>query len=316
MPTSTSARLETAVSDMAWRQWVSLGVLGEATGAETRSIDIEALTWFTFVPGGVEERRLQDAASDWLRLNRSLVSLHRLRNMHRSDRSSLEQLTAVLRGEGPPRRQRMDTTTKAEHPDALVPANLAIRLRLLFDAGIRSEVIRFLITTADPHPDTLAIADAASFAKRNVNDILLSLVAAGMAQESWEANRRVFSIDHGRWCAFLEIARDDVPTHLPWIRCFHAVRELRLWLAEDAASTRTTYLRSSDARTVLERVSPDLAACGLAPPRFRDLDPSQSLPALHDLVDAVVRLLIPQDVGRTTVARSGSPEPADPMPAQ
>ena len=45
-------------------------VLGEAKGAETRSIDIEALTWFTFVAGGVEDQRLQDAASDWLRLNR------------------------------------------------------------------------------------------------------------------------------------------------------------------------------------------------------------------------------------------------------
>ena len=122
----------------------------------------------------------------------------------------------------------MATTAKAVPPNPLAPANLAIRLRLLFDAGIRSEVIRFLITTDDPHPDALAVADATSFAKRNVYDILLSLVGAGMAEQSWEANRRVFSIDHGRWCAFLEIARDDVPAHLPWIRCFRAVRELRL----------------------------------------------------------------------------------------
>lgn len=286
---STSPRaIKQAGANLAWRQWVSLGVLGDGQERESRCIDIEALLWFTFVPGGAEARRLQDAVADWLRINGDLVSLHRLRNVHRSDPAMLERVTELLR-ESSAASGRVDRTTKAMRADPLIPANLAVRLRLTFDAGVRAEILRYLLTTSQPHVDVLTIAEVTSFSKRNVNDVLLSLVAAGMLEQSWEANRRVFSIDRDRWWRFLGVEHGAEPGFVPWLRSFRAMREINLWLATDRSKRRSVYLRSSDARDLLTKIGDDLTASGISVPVLERIAPHEIASALDSVLVETVR---------------------------
>jgi hypothetical protein len=287
---STSPRaIKQAGANLAWRQWASLGVLGDSQEPESRCIDIEALLWFTYVPGGADARRLQDAVADWLRINGDLVSLHRIRNVHRSDPVRLERVTELLRGSSAVPPGRVDRTTKATRADPLIPANLAVRLRLTFDAGVRAEILRYLLTTSEPHLDVLTIAEVTSFSKRNVNDILLSLVSARMLEQTWEANRRAFSIDRDRWWRFLGVEHGARPGFVPWLRSFRAMREINLWLATDRTNGRSAYLRSSDARDLLTRIGDDLTASGISVPDLQRIAPDEVASTLEGVLVGTVR---------------------------
>ena len=74
---------------------------------------------------------------------------------------------------------------KSRRPDTLRPINFAFLVRQIFGVGSRAEVMRFLLTATVRSPSgsrplftTLAIAEAAGFAKRNVQETLNSLVGA------------------------------------------------------------------------------------------------------------------------------------------
>jgi len=262
MPTSVSDVLRRALSEAAWAQWTTLGVLGATPIRESRCIDPEALVWLTFT-SDVADTRLVDIARDWLALNKHLVSIHRLRNVFGDDKDALERLTLALRANVERPKARFEIAAKTTVPDPMIPANLSIRLRYLMDAGVRSEVVRYLITQPGRNTDAQAVADAAMFAKRNVNDTLLSLVHAGVVADSWMGNRRVFSVDEERWCAFIGIRPIDVPDYMPWVKILRAATAILHWLEADKRTSETPYMRSSRARSLVMDVRSDLAGSGI-----------------------------------------------------
>ena len=289
MPTSSS-QLRQAVTDAAWTQWSHLGLSVESLWVETRCIDPEALVWLTFVPGGVRDPRLVDAASEWLALNRDLLSVHRLRNLFRSDPEAADELVSMLRGVGQ-RQKRFAAASKALEPDPMLPSNLAVRLRLLMDAGSRSEVARFLLTWPGLEADAHHVAEAAAFAKRNVSDILLSFVRARVVVEAWTGNRRVFSADKRRWCAFLGLSPEELPGYLPWIRLFRPTVRILRWLEDAGMADKSRYLRSSGARDLIEDVRADLVACGVDVPDPQRYPGDAFLGPFDDLVSELTVLL-------------------------
>lgn len=283
--------LRGAILAVAWDQWAALGVSADRPSEETRCIDPEALVWLTFHPLAGGDGRLTDAVRGWIGLNRGLLSVHRLRNLSRSDPSASLDASSFLKGEPSPH-GRIETAAKAGEPDPMLPSNLAVRLRLLMDAGVRSEVARFLLTWPGSHADAHRVAEAAAFSKRNVSEALISFVKAGVIQETWAGNRRVFAADKGRWCAFLGIERDSLPGFMPWIRLFRTAIRIVEWLDADAAIERSPYLRSSSARDLVEAVRADLIGCGIDVP-----DPKRStgddLTPIRLIVDEVTRTLEP-----------------------
>jgi hypothetical protein len=285
--------LRRAVAAATWDQWSALGVSADRTREETRCIDPEALLWLTFQPSPGVDGRLVDAVRAWLRLNRGLLSVHRFRNLSRAAQAgAVLDAASVLEGE-PRSEPRIETAAKAREPDPMLPSNLAVRLRLLMDAGVRSEVARFLLTWPGSDADAQRVAEAAAFSKRNVSEALLSFVKAGVVRETWAGNRRVFAAEPAPWCAFLGTERDDLPGFMPWIRLFRSTVRILEWLDDDATSERSAYLRSSSARDLEEAVGTDLKACGVSvpdPQRFTGEDPAEPM---RMLVDEVARALAP-----------------------
>ena len=296
MPTSSSDPLLRAARDLAWNQWAHLGVSAELLWRETRCIDPEALLWFTFAPTHFEDARLRDAAREWLSLNSDLVSIHRLRNVFRKDSRAVNEVIGVLKGTAARRGERLGAAAKAEPADPMVPANLAMRLRLIFDAGSRSEVVRFLLTWPGAEAEVQPVADGAAFAKRNVNDILTDFVRAGMLRERRVGNRRVLRIDKERWSDFVGLSLGELPSFVPWFRLFRATNGLLAWLEADRRDTqRSAYLRSSNARDFLEEVSPDLAACGVEVPDPARFPGEKFLDPFETMIAEVAGLLAPAD---------------------
>jgi len=293
---SSSEALKRAVSDSAWGQWTSLGVLGDHRQPESRCIDPEALIWLTFASGGAVGARLVDAARTWLALNGRLISIHRLRNVFSGEGEgvALGNAMSAVGGRVDADRARIKTTAKAAEPDPMTPANLAIRLRLLMDAGSRSEVARFLLTWPGAGADAQHVAVAAAFAKRNVNDILLSFVKGGVVHEAWAGNRRVFSADKDRWCGFLGIGPQDLPGYVPWTALFRSATRILGWLEAHPSSDASPYLRSSSARDLLEAVGPDLVSCGIEVPDVRRYQAESFLEPFDAMVAEVAKTTAPQ----------------------
>lgn len=290
MPTSSSQQLRQAVADAAWTQWAHLGVSVEGLWVERRCIDPEALVWLMFVPGGVSDPRLVDATSDWLALNRDLLSVHRLRNLFRSGPGAVDEPVSILRG-GEQGKRRIAAAPKALEPDPMLPSNFAVRLRLLMDAGARSEVARFLLTWPGSEADAHHVAEAAAFAKRNVNDILLSFVRAGVVDEAWAGNRRVFSADKSRWRAFLGLGSEELPGYIPWIRLFRPTVRILNWLEDAGEAGKSRYLRSSGARDLIEDARADLVACGVDVPDPQRFPGDAFLEPFDELVSELAVLL-------------------------
>jgi len=269
MPPSSSEALRQALSDTAWAQWTGLGVLGDTQQRESRCVDPEALIWLTFASGDVIDARLVAAARAWLASNEGLVSIHRLRNIFRGEDAALAEAISALEERDGSERARIKTAVRTTEPDPMRPANLAIRLRLLMDAGSRSEVARFLLTWPGGGVDAQHVAAAAAFAKRNVTNILLSFVKGGVVREAWAGNRRVFSADEERWCGFLGMRPEELPAYLPWIGLFRSAARILAWLGADRTSSLSPYLRASSARDLVEEVRPYLLACGVEVPDVR-----------------------------------------------
>lgn len=269
MPPSSSEALRRALSDAAWAQWTGLGVAGDIALRESRCVDPEALIWLTLASGDALDGRLIAAAREWLASNGRLVSIHRLRNIFRAGGGALDDALTTLEGGRGVEPTRIRTAGKATEPDPMLPANLAIRLRLLMDAGARSEVARFLLTWPAGGVDAQRVAAAAAFAKRNVTDILLSFVKADVVREAWAGNRRVFTADKERWCGFLRMPPKELPAHVPWIGLFRSAARILAWHGADGTSSGSPYLRASSARDLIEEIGPDLVSCGVDVPDVR-----------------------------------------------
>lgn len=296
MRPSSSEALGRALSHAAWAQWTSLGVLGDTRQPESRCIDPEALIWLTFASGGAIDARLVDAARAWLALNGHLISIHRLRNTFGEGGTALENVISALGRPVDANRARIKTTVKTTEPDPMAPANLAIRLRLLMDAGSRSEVARFLLTWPGAGVDAQHVAAAAAFAKRNVNDILLSFVKAGVVHEVWAGNRRVFSADKDRWCGFLGIQPQDLPGYVSWTGLFRSATRILGWLEAYRSSDTSPYLRSSSARDLVDAVRPDLVSCGIEVPDVRRHPAESFLEPFDAMVAEVAETAAPHGV--------------------
>lgn len=283
----------------AWDQWAQLGIFAPTNRRDQAAADPEALLLFTFEVGR-SDPRLFDETLDWLLTNERLVSVHRLRNLCRDDddRDLVEAALLWLARQQPrsrpaprPRKPRaseprplfydvarqvrepdeaflaaglLKTTTepsqKSRAPDPDTPINFAFRMRHMFGLGSRPEIVRYLVTAPVTDASALGIADAAVYAKRNVNETLSSLVASRVVTAYEQGNERRYYLDRALWGQFLRFQPNGWPTYRDWPRLLGALRQLFRWLQDPALDDLTPYMLASNARTLMEQLEPDLAS--------------------------------------------------------
>ena len=158
---------------------------------------------------------------------------------------------------------------KSRTPDPKAPINFAFLLRQGLGVGSRAEIIRFLTTANAPSAfesrplfTTLSIADAAGFAKRNVQDTLATLVEIGWIHQIVRGNEYLYEVDVERWRRFLGL--DEFPRQRDWVDALHAFRALHRWLHEAELANYTPYMLSSEARRLMRGIEPSLGFAGIA----------------------------------------------------
>lgn len=305
MPTSTSRNLQDRLASFLWEQWAQMGILATAGRSDRWAADPEALLLLSFEVGR-EDPRLFEEVLDWLARNERLISIQRLRNLIRdeADRALVEAVVgwlgqrrrrprlAARTAEEPTEAQSFfrnsplpvsdpdpaflaqgflkpnsEPSAKSQAPNLLLPINFAFRLRLLLGIGTRAEAARALLTIGAPHVNVQVLAASTAYTKRNVQEAVTSLTAAGVLFAFAVGNEQRFSIPRDRWAQLLEL--DELPLHEDWPQLFAAYRKILRWLADPAHKELSDYLLSSEARTLAEEVRPDLQSAGIpidAPP--------------------------------------------------
>lgn len=192
-------------------------------------------------------------------------------------------------------RPRVQPSGKSGRPDVRAPVNLAFRLRLLFGAVGRADVMRILLTTTEGSLDAARIADEAGFAKRNVNEVLLALAETAVVKARWSGNERVFLIDRDEWATLLDLGpkAGSMPAFVSWVHLLPPLVEVLRWLEVESQKGDSEYLTSSRARDLVERIGPDLDVAGLAPPSVRSLPGTSYLPAFVRMVDSLLQAIRP-----------------------
>jgi DNA-binding transcriptional ArsR family regulator len=301
MPISTLRDdVQTTLVEFAWSQWGQMGVFASTDRRDSWAQDPEALLVFTLHVAR-REPRLFDEVLDWLRLNGRLVSGRRLASLcppgdeagqlveaavdwarangssvqiagRHPTKSSEEQLFESVRVAKPDEvfrshgylKPATEPSFNSREPDLRAPINLAFRLRQHFGlASSRAEIVRFLLTSGVLDANALAIADAAGYAKRNVNETLAALAAAGDVERYVRGNEGRYSVDRARWAEFLGTAADELPIYRDWPRLLLALRKLDRWLHDAGVADLSDYMRASEARALMGRLEPTLTAGGV-----------------------------------------------------
>ena len=189
-------------------------------------------------------------------------------------------------------RPRTARTGKSHEPDPALPVNLSFRLRHLFGPGGRSEAMRVLLTYPDGPLDTARIADEAGFAKRNISDVLTSLTNSGVIKAAWAGNERHFTAYRERWALLLDLAGSaDIPSFVSWVHLLPAALEIVIWLDEAVGTAESEYLIASQARRLMNRLTRDLEAAGIPPPRQRPAHGTAYLPVFAETSSALLTRL-------------------------
>lgn len=300
--------LNQGLLDFAWRQWAQIGVSANVKGADRWAIDPEALIlftigiarrdprlfdemldWMAFNHEILSMQRLRNltsrfplppglvaAVTAWTRQEEPADSITSDQVGPAQDREpvfSPDVLTFVSNPDPvfaqhgfirPPARR----TGKSHEPDPALPVNLAFRLRHLFGPGGRSEAIRVLLTYPRGPLGAARIADEAGFAKRNINDVLASLMASGVIKAAWAGNQRHFTAYRERWELLLDLARPgDLPSFVSWVHLLPAALQIATWLDAKSGTAESEYLIASQARSLMNHLTRDLEAADIDIPR-------------------------------------------------
>lgn len=299
---STSHDLQNGLASFLWGQWGQMGILATAGHSDRWAMDPEALLLLSFEVGREEPRLFEEVLDWLVRNERliSIQRLRNLIR-DEADRALVEAVVGWLgqrrrrprlearaasadgvreaqpffRGSPLPVRDpdpaflaqgflkpKSEPSTKSQAPDVLLPINFAFRLRLLLGIGARAEATRVLLTIGVPRINVQALAASTAYTKRNVQEAVASLAAAGVLFAFEVGNEQRLSIPLDRWARLLEL--DELPLHEDWPHLFAAYRKILRWLADPAHEELSDYMLSSQARTLAEEVRPDLHFAGIA----------------------------------------------------
>jgi len=158
---------------------------------------------------------------------------------------------------------RADSRLRSSPPDRFLPVNFAFRLRDLLGVSARAEIVRFLVTSRARDATVLTVAEAASYAKRNVAEALGQLARSDFVTAFWIGNEGRYGIEPDRWAQLLELEPSALPVYRPWPSLLTALQEVWAWARDPELDELSDYLLASRARELVDSVGARLAAAGV-----------------------------------------------------
>lgn len=242
-----------AALDLAWSHWVGLGVSGVARPPDT-AVDVEALLYFTAYLAD-HDPRLRDEVADWMHRFEHHVSGPRFNALARSF-DAMQWAGFQLTFPGP---KKLSGKSRLDRLDT--PARAMLRMRAVFGANARAEVLLEMLTnTADEGWTALALSEI-GYSKRNVAMVLESLTLGGILVVTSESNRmRYRFVDRqllARLLAPLPERSGQWHLRLPIVAKF---LELAAKIERKDAVTQ-----GIEAQKLVAKLQPELVAVGGAP---------------------------------------------------
>lgn len=190
----------------------------------------------------------------------------------------------------------LERTLKSRRPEPRRPVNFAFLLRQIFGVSVRAEVMRFLVTAGVPSPTgsrplftAPAVAEAAGYSKRNVQEALNALIEAGAVGLITRGSERLYEIDRERWREALRLER--IPQFRDWPFALLAFRELHRWLWRSDLDELSPYMRASEARLLMDQIESSLRYAGIFVPDRPLVEGEDYWDAFEHTVDAIVNQL-------------------------
>jgi uncharacterized protein YegP (UPF0339 family) len=297
-------QLRTALLEFAWDEWAQMGVLTAVRRESRWAQDPEALLLLTLEVAR-DDPRLFDEILDWLVRNEPLISVRRLRTLcdgPEDERISAAVLEWVRRQRRPRAQDRelerkteeveplfrdadlpalrtdpvfsafgftrppAEPSGKSREPDFRAPINFAFRLRQLLGVAARPEALRYLLTAELESATVAAVAKPSGYSKRNVQEALNSLHAAGAATLASNGGEQRFAVDRSRWAHLLDLEPHELPVYRDWPTSLGALRRIVRWLGRPELEALSDYLRASQAADLLDVVRPELSRAGMLMP--------------------------------------------------
>jgi uncharacterized protein YegP (UPF0339 family) len=107
------------------------------------------------------------------------------------------------------------------------------------------------------------VAASSGYSKRNVQEALTSLQAAGAATLASGGGEQRFAIDRSRWAHLLDLEPQGLPIYRDWPTLLGALRRILRWLRRPELEGLSDYLRASQAADLLDLVRPELTRAGV-----------------------------------------------------
>ena len=250
--------------DLAKSLWAEMGVGGAQSRHDWQAIDLESLIIFTASLRVVAEPFVASTVR-WCSTNTPCISIPRLRSLapefSKSTQEALlvyQQAIASAASERPRNGPRMEIAA-GDHPDLKRPALIQLRLRALFGAGARAEVLRLLLADPAEQRTAASLVYGARFSKTSVNQALDTLTAAGVTRVEPYADGLVYQLTRP---TDLATAVSGVPVAFPdWIAVFTVIDAIRSYAATKTESDGKARLAA--ARTTVAGLQSQLGHLGV-----------------------------------------------------
>ena len=275
--------------DLAWSHWVGLGVSGVARPPDT-AVDLEALLYFTAYVAD-HDPRLRDEVADWWHQFEQHVSGPRLNAMS----NTLDEVRWHGFRDGFPGVKKLSGKSRLERLDT--PARSQLRMRAVFGANARAEImLEMLTSTSDEGWTALALSET-GYSKRNIAMVLESLVLGGILTATSEGNRTRYRLRDrdglARVLAPLPQSSGQWHLRLPIVATF-------LDLAS-RIERKDAVTQGIEAQKLVTKLQPELVAVG-GLPRLPHAAAATYWPALQKWI--VRQLLAERDDSRRAVDRT------------
>ena len=199
MATSTHASTVTAIGDVLWSQWRSLGAPAATQPAE-RLIDPEALIIYSAVfTNSFGDDRLRDGAISWCIEHHDLIANTRIKRLRAAVTVGPDDAFARFANQVSKLVKRLPWSPTVDAPDWTPstdirlplldqdPFLLRVRCRAMFGANARAEAVAFLACVGD-WAMLAAIERDTGYSRTQINDALDGLVKARWVSRSQLGN--------------------------------------------------------------------------------------------------------------------------------
>lgn len=267
--------LRNRLLDHLWRQWRAIGATVSGSGTAQSIVDPEALIlaslWMLD-----DERRLGDVLASWVKVNSSLLSIQRLRNL-RDDyptvvASRLSSLAALGIAQAKDSRWRSlltrnqtpfevrDEKTRAVAVRFETWATLLLQLRQGMGVGAKADVLAFLLGTGFNQVEwssVAMIAEATGYTPAAVRRVADDLAAAQFIRVPGKAVsdrslQRMYHAEPATWAQVLRVTPHQ-PGWGSWRERILFIVDVLTWLESLGHRRVTAYARDVEARNLLAR---------------------------------------------------------------